>query len=133
MCTSTISVSDTKQAIELSDRQVQILDSVQQTPITFLWNGPFHKCSWSSVQGCLSSTPCSEMEAYDDPGDYLSRLSPLVWTNIYHYGRCVTSIASITLLDSLQRSCLPFVGNRKSSILLRNLGVMVIWPDTDNL
>ena len=69
---SSISVLDIKQAIGLSDHRVQILDLnivVQRPPNSFCWVRPLRKCSWSSVWDCLSSTPWSVMEMYDDPND----------------------------------------------------------------
>jgi len=67
---SVVSMLNVWQALGLSDHCVQIADIdiiTQLPPVAFCWLCPFRKCCWNDVRGCLSCTPWSVIEIYDDP------------------------------------------------------------------
>ena len=111
LCTSSISVLDVKQTIGISDHRVQVLDLnivVQRSPNSFCWVRPFCKCSWSSVQDCLSCAPWSVMEMYDDPDDMWGFFIHIITSCLDKYAplqKVLVSILSMILLGFLLKSC----------------------------
>ena len=95
-----------RQALGLSDHRVQIADIdiiIQRPSVAFHWLRPFHRCSWDDIRGCLSCTPWSVMEIYDDPDEVWSFFSQirsyLLFGQIcsYHLRKLKVSIPNVLL------------------------------------